>query len=276
MLGALFGVVGGIGFVLILSSFFEFPSAQDLVQAIRSWPYAWIGICVAIAVARVSGWWAWGACIGVLIALIPRFRQDMAGERAFADKTDAVASWAESLRDAMSGSHGVQGALLSVAPSAPPVIRQDALLMAEEIVMGVPMADGLADFARRVDNPVSDLVCAVMAHAVRHSASEVPEMLESIAATARERARAHAQIEASRAKPKRTVQLSALLIVVLAGLILTMMRGLIEPLISPSGQIPVTIATTMVVGAFIWMSQLAKVRRPLRLLDLDAEFGTVQ
>lgn len=266
MVGLMIGLVAGLGMVVAASAFVEFPATGEIAAQVQRWPYLWIGASTAITVGRVTGWWFWAVTLGGLVALVPRFQRDVVGEKEFADITDAVASWTESLRDTMGGSHGVQGALLAVAPSAPPAIRQHSLVMAEDITAGVPLATALDGFARRVANPVSDLVCAVLGHAVRHSAAEVPEMLESIAATARERARAHGQIEVSRSKPKRTVQLAAVLIVVLGVVIVTLMRDLIDPLISDAGQIPVTVATLMILGALVWMSELAKVRQPLRLL----------
>lgn len=84
-----------------------------------------LGVTTRWPVAALSGV-ALGWCSPSL------FGGRAARERAVA-RTEAIASWAEALRDTMSGARGLEAALASTAPVAPLAIRPELSLFADRL-----------------------------------------------------------------------------------------------------------------------------------------------
>jgi len=118
-------------------------------------------------------------------------------QRALA-RTDAVAAWAEMLRDTLAAG-GLREAILASRRVAPEPIAAHVAVLAERSEFA-PLAITLRQFAAAVDDPVADHVVAALVVGSERQASGLRDMLGRIAASAREQAAMRAHVEAGRAR----------------------------------------------------------------------------
>ena len=118
-------------------------------------------------------------------------------QRALA-RTEAVAVWAEMLRDTLAAG-GLREAILASRRVAPAPIAAEVAVLAERSEFA-PLAVTLRQFAAAVDDPVADHVVAALVAGSERQASGLRDMLGRIAASAREQAAMRARIEAGRAR----------------------------------------------------------------------------
>ena len=123
-----------------------------------------------------------------------------------ASRIEAIAAWAEMLRDAMAGAAGLESALVATAPAAPLAIRSDVQELAASLT-GERIGTALRHFADRVADPTCDLVVAALLMAAEHQGRQLGELLGALAASAREDAAMRLRVEAGRAQIRGDLQI---------------------------------------------------------------------
>ena len=159
---------------------------------------ALLAAALGIAAVAVTRWPAAGA-IGAGVGwsgpgLVGASRRR---QRAMA-RTEAVAAWAEMLRDTLAAG-GLREAILASRRVAPTPIAAEVAALAERSEYA-PLGVALRQFAHAVDDPVADHVVAALVVATERQASGLRDMLGRIAASAREQAGMRMRIEAGRAR----------------------------------------------------------------------------
>ena len=101
-------------------------------------------------------------------------------------RTEAVAAWAEMLRDTLAAG-GFREAILASRRVAPAPIAAQVGELAERSEYA-PLGVALRQFAHAVDDPVADHVVAALVVATERQAAGLRDMLGRIAASAREQA----------------------------------------------------------------------------------------
>ena len=125
--------------------------AAVIVGAVTRWP-------VASVAAAVFGWTA-----PTLLGARSRRRRDV-------ERTEAVARWAEQLRDTMSAAAGLHEAIGVTARVAPLAIRAEVQELAARL-RREPLAEATRHFAAQVANPAGDQVAvALILASERHGA----------------------------------------------------------------------------------------------------------
>ena len=233
-------------------------------------------------VARIM----WSTAAGVLAALLTRWAAafvigalaavlapTLVGARAKRDaviaRTEAVASWAEMLRDTMAASAGLQAAIAVTAAVAPEPIAPQARELARSMQReGLPAA--LRRFATEVDDPAADIVAVALTVAATRQASHVGEVLDRAASAARASAAMRVSVEASRA---RTYTSARIIVTVTAGMgcgIALLSRSYLDPFDAAAGQL-VLLVIAALFGAGLWsLSRMAQIDSgPRVLLNTD-------
>ena len=157
-----------------------------------------------IVVLSVSGWvipslviaaaaWYW-------VAAFQRRDSDRAND---IERTDALASWIENLRDVLLAGDQPIGAIASTVPSAPPVIRPAVRRLSAALGHQDPDT-AFRRFADDLDDPLGDLISAGLSIAVQRGARTVA-VLTSLAEQARTAADRRRIVEAERAPIRREV-----------------------------------------------------------------------
>ncbi len=151
------------------------------------------------------------------------FAPALFGGRAARDRgiarTEAIAGWAESLRDTIAGARGLEAALASTAPVAPLAIRPELTAFAERVYRE-PLPTALRALADDLAHPTADLVVAALSMAASGSVRDLGELLGTLAVAAREEASMRLRVDAARARMRTAVRvIAACTLVTAAGLV---------------------------------------------------------
>ena len=289
LLGGLCGAGLGLGLCLLLAGLIGTPVAEDGRQppvwpgrlrglAARGWaarlPLA-AGAVAGLVVWLVTGWPVGGllaAAAGVCGPRLVGRDREQAGRVA---RIEAVAGWAEMLRDTLTGAAGLEQAILATAPVAPPAVRAEVGALAAALRGGHRLPEALRRFADQLADETADLVVAALLLAARHEARDLAALLGTLAAAAREQAGLRLRAAASRARTRTSVRvISAATLGFAAGLVLFDRRYL-QPYDSPAGQLVLLLVGGLFATGLAWLARLARIPNPPRLLTrLDEPAGS--
>lgn len=281
-LSLLLGALCGIGLLLVVAGLRGvIPRTEDgPVREPLSARVEDLNQRVAIAVAAVLVVWflsQWPVGI-VLAACGGLTAPTLAGAKrrrlAAIAKTEAIASWAEQLRDIIGTSAGLQEAISASSRVAPAVIRDDVRTLAVE-QRRLPFGEAIRRFADSVDDAAADQVALALLLAAERRGQSLAAVLEDVAIAAREEATMLDRTETSRAQTyNESLAVTSIVLVMFVGM-LVFNRGYLEAFDSLVGQ---TVLGAVGVGwgfAFFTLVKLSKVRRPDRMLRLSSPTRSV-
>jgi Flp pilus assembly protein TadB len=184
-------------------------------------------------------------------------------ERVMA-RTEAVASWAEMLRDTLAAG-GLRESILASRRVAPAPIAAEVAALAERSEYA-PLGQALRQFARAVDDPVADHVVAALVVATERQASGLRDMLGRIASTAREQAAMRMRIEAGRARTYAQARFVVGFTPVFALVVALMSPGYFTPFGTLAGQVVLTGVGAAFLASLWGLQRLAEPASQGRLL----------
>ena len=224
--------------------------AAVVVGAATGWP-------VGAVLAAAAGWGAPSLLTGTRAA------------QAGVARVEAIAGWAEMLRDTMAGAAGLEQAIAATATVAPLPIRAEVATLAARIEHG-RLAPVLRAFADDVADPTCDLVVAALVLAAEHQAQRLGELLGSLAQAARDQATMRLRVEAGRARTRTSVKV---IVGVTGGLVLglaVLNRGYLAPYDSASGQLVLLLVGALFAGSFAWLARMTRPASAERILAAPA------
>lgn len=228
-----------------------------------------IAVAVGLLVSVGTRWVVAGVAAGVAAWVLPGvLRRDTGpgGRRARIARIEAIAAWAEMLRDVLSAAAGLEQAIQATAPIAPAPIRGPVQTLAERIERGRRLPEALQAFADDLDDPTADLVVAALVLASRHQARDLAELLARLATASREQVAMRLRVEAGRARARTSAQIIiGFTLLMITGLVL-LNRGYLAPYDAPLGQLVLLLVAGIFTAAMTWMTRLARLRRPPRVL----------
>ena len=219
----------------------------------------------AVVVGAATGWPVGALLAGLAGWGLPGLLGGTKGRAEALARIEAVAGWAEMLRDTMAGAAGLEQAIVATAAVAPLPIRAEVATLAVRLE-GERLAPALRGFADEVADPTMDLVVAALVLAAEHQASRLGELLGSLAQAARDQATMRLRVEAGRARSRTSVKV---VVGVTAGLALglaVLNRSYLAPYDSALGQLVLLLVGAMFAGAFVWLSHMTRPSAPERFL----------
>lgn len=203
IMGALFGSIGAVGVCFIIAGWRGVTITETVETARRntfSLPperaaFAALGFVVGWL---ISGWPAVGILGAGVAVVVPLLIDARAARAEQMRRTEALATWAEMLRDTMSSHAGIRQALATSAEVAPAAIRPEVQRLAQRAERG-SLSQALRLFAGEVADPVSDLIAAALIASAEGQARDLPALLAEIARSARAQASMQLRIQTSRA-----------------------------------------------------------------------------
>lgn len=213
---ALLGLGVGVGLWLILTGWWG-TTPRPMMLGRRGWRVR-LGdhtgqraACAAagMVVLGVTTRWPVAAMAGAAIGwFAPALYGGRAARERAVARTEAIATWAESLRDTMSGAKGLEAALASTAPVAPEAIRPELTAFAERLYRE-PLHSALAQLAEDLAHPTADLVVTALSMAATGSVRDLGELLGALALAAREEAAMRLRVDATRGRMRTAVRVIA-------------------------------------------------------------------
>lgn len=275
LVGALLGLLCGLGVLLSVAAWFGLVDRP--LQAIerrgqrvdRLLPR----LGLASGAAALAWWWTgWIAAAGALAALgwvTPSLSGVRNKRRREIARSEAVAVWAEMLRDLLVANAGVREAIAKTARVAPPAIADEIRALEVRAQRG-ELAGALQRFAADVDDPIADTVVVALLLAERRSVSNLAGMLSAVAGSTRETVAMQLRVNATRARTYRTSQLIGGIVAAFTGLLLVTNRDYMEPFGSLTGQLVLLGVTGLLAVAVGTMLALSRPARAPRLLRVEA------
>jgi len=241
------------------------PSATARLNSSHAVRAAWAA-GLGIIVLAVSGWvvpaiviatatWYWVAASQ---------RRD-SGRANDVERTDALASWIENLRDVLLAGDQPIGAIASTVPSSSPIIRPAVRRLSAALGHQDPDT-ALRRFADELDDPLGDLVSAGLLIAVQRGARTVA-VLTSLAEQARTASDRRRIVDAERAPIQREVLLLSLIMGALVMVLLIFGRSsYLDAYDTNEGQLFLGAVLAVYAILLLRVQRLAKFPKPSRFL----------
>ncbi len=181
------------------------------------------------------------------------------------DRSEAIAAWAEMLRDTITAVSGLEEAIVATAHLAPPQIRPPVA----DLVLRLqrqPLSASLAQLAEDLADPTADLVIAALSLAARGEAKELGELLSSLADTARDNASMRVRVDAVRARTRTAVRIISGVTVATVALLLLLNRVYLEPFGTAAGQVTLVVIFSGFGAGLAWLGAMSRYKSPERFI----------
>ena len=266
------GIMAAVGVWIAIAGFLGVAAKESRVARTLRWDDLWWR-AVIVLVAFVAGWvlTGWPAAGGVAAGcatVMPLLSGTRRNRQRLEARSDAVASWAEMLRDTISSHAGLREAIAVTARVAPTPIRAEVQALAVRAERE-SLPGALRRFADEVGDPVADLVVASLVIAAERQAQRLAELLSEIAKSAREHAAMRSRVETGRA---RTYASSRALVAITFGLAVVLMvfsPQFMKPYDAFTGQLVMLAIGALFVGALWSLVQLGRPATAPRLLAAE-------
>lgn len=272
------GVLAGSGALLIGAGIrgnpiLPRPSAVP-VASTADHQVAWLAASVfmALVIAALTGWIV--ASLGAGVAVWSRrLLTRRAESREAIARTEAIAVWAEQIRDNMAAAAGLEQAMLSSAAHAPTAIAPEIARFVSRIDRGVSLLDALAELGDDLDHPAADLVVVALANAVRLEARDLGPLLSRLALFIRSDVRMRLRVEVSRARIRTSARIVVATTVITAAFLFVFSPNLLAAYDTLAGQLWLVLVLGVFVVAGALMRSLSTAEYPGRFSARRQAFG---
>ena len=230
------------------------------------------GGLLAVALLVISRW-PTAAVAGALLGWFsPELFASRASRDAALERTEAIASWTEMMRDTISAAHGLEAAISTTAPVAPEPIRPEIERLARALKHR-SLTDALRQLATDLAHPISDLVVASLSVAANGAVKDLAELLGMLAESARDEAAMQMRVEASRARMRTAVRVITGVTIATAVGLVALNPTYVEVYGTVTGQVVLAGIAAAWGAALWWLASMSGFRQPERFLIAAAEGG---
>jgi Flp pilus assembly protein TadB len=214
--------------------------------------------CAALT-AAVTGWPVGAVLAAVAAWTLPAvLGSDRHHQRALA-RTEAVASWAEMLRDNLSAAAGLEQTILATAPLAPAAIRDEIADLAASLRLGTRLPVALAELRERIDDPTGQLVTRALQQAAQRQSGQLSGLLSELAGRARARANLRLRIAPGHARIRTNARIIVGFTVAMAAGLVLLNRPFLAPYQDVTGQLVLVVVGLVFAAGFTGIARLARV-----------------
>ena len=266
--GAVTGLLFAVGLWIAIAGFRGITQRSTVRRSISWDQLRWRGGLVVAAAAAgwaLTGWPAAGVLAGGAAAVAPLLSGTRRRRDELNAKSEALASWAEMLRDTITAHAGLREAIALTARVAPAPIRKEVQLLAVRAERE-SLTTALRRFAVEVADPVADLIVASLVIAAERQAQRLAELLTQIAGSAREQSAMRLRVETGRARTYASSRALVAITFGLAVILLVFSPTFMSPYDSATGQIVLMAIGALFAGALWALVQLGRPVTPPRLL----------
>jgi Flp pilus assembly protein TadB len=256
-----------VGIAIVWSGLHVEPR-QARAKSVRRFPMV-VSVGVAALVAAISGWiipsLVVGSIAGWLAGSISLRRVDI---DVGVERTEALASWVENVRDVLQSGNQPVGAIGATTETCPPSIRPHVRMLFARLSAGQPAELAFRRFADDMNEPLADLVAVGLLIAVSRGA-ETQDVLSALAVQARHQADRRRIVEAERAPMRREVLMVSMVMCALLGGVFVFARSsYLDAYDDASGQVFLALILVGYGALLLWVGRLASFPQPSRFLTL--------
>jgi Flp pilus assembly protein TadB len=276
-IAALLGLGTGTGVMMVVAGLWPRsrsvePAGSELRTAAlelvrRQSPRRWAGaLSAGTGIGFLTGWPVAALLTVLTVLALPSLLRPDREARARTARIEAVAVWAEMLRDTLSAAAGLEQAIRATAETAPEALHVEINALVTRIDHGERLPDALRAFADDVDDPLADLVVAALLMAAERQARNLGELLGSLASATREQVTMRLKTEADRARIRTSVRVIISVTIGMAFGLMLVNRPYLAPFGSATGQVVLALIGVLFGLAFTWLSRLARLDAAPRIL----------
>lgn len=284
LLIALIGAVAGSGLVLLYAAL----TGSGLPEIQRQKPGQLVGeakmenLAVRVALAVVGGLLiilltAWPVAALMAVGggfMAPTLLASGATRQAKIARVEAIAAWAEMLRDTMAGAGGLEQSIIASAGIAPIPIRQNVVRLAARLERD-RLAPALREFADELDDPIADLVVAALVLAADKNPRKLGELLGTLSKSARSEVTMRLRIDAGRARIRTSVKVVAAVTALTVTGMVVLNREYMEPYDTLTGQLVLAGVAGCFAASFYWLVKGSKFKTQDRFLTAPPQAAEV-
>jgi tight adherence protein B len=272
LLAAAAGLAAGLGLLLTVGAVCGWPLlpsratsaavAGRLRRTVATGSVAGLAGLVVLAVTRwpVAGLLAAGAVVAG-----PRLIGGRQTRRAQIDTTEAIATWAESVRDTMAAAAGLEEALAATAVSPPQVIAPQVRRLVERL-RHQRLTDALGAFGEELDHPSSDLVVAALSIAARMEAADLAALLSRLAVSIRDDATMRIKVEVGRQRLRTSATIILGSVAATVVMLLVLNRAYLDAYDTPTGQAVLAVVGAVFAGGAWLLAAMSDIDLPERFV----------
>lgn len=192
-------------------------------------------LLAAVLVLVVTGWPVAAVLAAVGVAMAPRLLGGGQARKEQIARTEAVASWAESVRDTMAAAAGLEEAIVATAVAPPAAIAREVRMLAQRL-RHQRLVDALEAFGADLRHPSADLVVAALTIAARMEAADLTGLLSRLAVSIRDDATMRVKVETSRARLRTSARIILGSVAATVALLMVLNRSYLDAYDSVVGQ----------------------------------------
>ncbi|MFL6115206.1 MAG: type II secretion system F family protein [Catenulispora sp.] len=246
------------------------PSALDALRKRLAEPKTVrrLGIVFGAAVLAgvFTGWPAAALLAGGVAWFAPALMGRDTSTKTEVARIEAIASWAELLRDTLSAAAGLEQSILASAAAAPAPIREQVQALAGRLRAGSSLEEALRAFAAELADPTADLIIAALLLASRQQARNLPEVLGSLAEATRAQVALRLRTAADRARTRTSVRMITCVVMAMAFGLIMLNRSFLSPYDTPTGQLVLLLVAALFGSALMWLNKMGAAKAPARFL----------
>ena len=270
LIAAAVGALAGFGLWLGLTAargVRVIPDARRVVPkavpAERATTWLAVAFVIGVAVGLITGWPVAGLGAGLAVLVGPAALGGTTRRTREAATADAIATWADMIRDTMAGASGLEEALVQTAAVAPTAIRPQLEDFAHRL-RHQPLESALNGLARDLNHSSADLIVASLAAAARLEARDLGSLLARLAEAIRGDVRMRNRVEIGRARIRTSARIAVTITAATVAFLYVFARNLLEPYDTPAGQAWLVVVMVVFFGAGFMLHRYSQLDTPER------------
>jgi tight adherence protein B len=224
-----------------------------------------LGVGAAVVIGVITRWPMAALLVGIAGFMAPSMLGGEAQRKAKLARIEAMAAWAEMLRDTMAGSGGLEQSIMATAGVAPGPIRPEVLRLAARLERE-RLAPALRAFADEIDDASGDLVVAALILAADKSPKRLGDLLGRLATSARAEITMRMRIEAGRARTRTSVKVVTIATAVFATFLVLFNSDYLDAYDSVLGQGVLALIGACFAAAYYWLARSFRIDEEERFL----------
>ncbi len=176
---------------------------------------------------------------------------------------EAIATWAEMVRDTMAGASGLEETLIETAAVAPAAISPQLQAFVLRL-RHQPLEVALDRLAAELDDSSADLIVASLAAAARLEARDLGSLLARLAEAIRGDVRMRTRVEVGRARIRTSARIAVATTAATVFFLYLFARHLLEPYDTSAGQLWLVVVVAVFFGAGLMLHHYGHLEVPER------------
>lgn len=226
---------------------------------------AWLALALGagVVVGFGTGWPVAGIGTAAAVVAGPAALGGSARRQEETARAEAIATWADMIRDTMAGASGLEESLIQTAAVGPAAIRPHLQTFALRL-RHQPLDVALDGLAADLNHSSADLIVASLAAAARLEARDLGGLLARLAEAIRGDVRMRVRVEVGRTRIRTSARIAVATTAATVVFLYLFARHLLEPYDTSTGQVWLVVVMAVFFGAGVMLSHFSRLEVPER------------